>query len=217
MESALIFVDRNSWCLFTFCKLGLIFALFSVLSLSPFLPPFLLPFLPSFFPSPFPCTLLSLTLSLPFFSLRSLRTCLFLPGYLHSRSYLFNPFVLTEVEALKNSHIVRSQRLRREKIFTFQNILVHNSSNAVPLTRWKHWIVSMDKRDYIRARVILSPLMAASYLHDFLPARPFWTVLLSRLTWHWFNLESPACSVFALSSYFLLRIDATFSNPCEFF
>lgn len=55
-------------------------------------------------------------------SLRSLRTCFFLPGYLHSRSYLFNPFVLTEVEALKNSHIVRSQRLRREKIFTFFKI-----------------------------------------------------------------------------------------------
>lgn len=117
VESALIFVDRNSWCLFTFCKLGLVFALFSVLSLS-FLPPFLHPFLPLPIPlhPSFPHSLPSFLLSL-----RSLRTCLFLPGYLHSRSYLFNPFVLTEVEALKNSHIVRSQRLRRE-IFTFFKI-----------------------------------------------------------------------------------------------
>ena len=131
VESAPIFVDRNSWCLFTFWKLVLVFAFFSVLSLS-FLPPFLHPFLPCSFPlrPSFPHSLPSFLLSL-----RYLRTCLFLPGYLPSRSYLLNPFVLTEVEALKNSHIVRSQRLRREKIFTFSKISwSHNSSNAVPLT-----------------------------------------------------------------------------------
>ena len=176
VESAPIFVDRNSWCLFTFWKLVLIFAFFSVLCLS-FLPPFLPPFLPSSLPIPL-CP--SFPHSLPSFllSLRSWRTCLFLPGYLQSRSYLLNSFLLTEVEALKNSHIVRSQRLRREKIFTFSKISwSHNSSNAVPLTGdEKHWIISMDKRDYIRTGVILSPLMAAFYLHGFLSARPFWTV-----------------------------------------
>lgn len=41
--------------------------------------------------------------------------------------------------------------------------------------------------------------------------------LLSSLTRHWFNLETLACSVFALSSYFLLRIDATFQQPLQFF
>lgn len=178
VESAPIFVDRNSWCLFTFCKLGLVFALFSVLSLSPsFLLFFILFFLPSspphspapFFPSlspflsSFPEIFKNLSLSPWVFTLKELLVqslCLDRGGGTKKQPYSQKP----EIEKGENLHI-------------FQNIMVHNSSNAVPLTGdEKHWIVSMDKRDYIRAGVILSPLMAAFYLHDFLPARPFWTV-----------------------------------------
>lgn len=72
------------------------------------------------------------------------------------------------------------------------------------------------KRQYIRAEVILSTLMATFYLQNFLLAGSFWKVFISSLTWHCFNLEGSGllslCSRFLLPSQNWCYFSATLAN-----
>lgn len=120
--------------------------------------------------------------------LNLLRACLSLPGYSHLRSYVPKLFPLTGVEALRNGHMIRSQGLRRKKIISFSKHLeIPGIKETATFQSWGH------------------PVHSDGY---FLACRiSFWLGLsekfsLSRLTWHWFNLNSAAQPLLSHSTSF---------------